>query len=195
MFCKNCGSQIDNDSRFCPVCGGAVISSGATAGTNNAYQQSANNTNNTYQQPVNNAANNYQQPVSNAANTYRQPVNNTGNSYNLRTSNANGSYQQSYRQPVSNVSRPVTNSNVANGPVPKKGVAFKDRSLGGKIGFILLAWIGILAAAFACILILPWYWKLLSGGYGFVPALITRIVLILSFVGPAIVSFVKGKSK
>ena len=49
MFCKNCGSQIDDDSRFCPVCGGMVISSETIADMDNAYQQSANNTNNTYQ--------------------------------------------------------------------------------------------------------------------------------------------------
>ena len=24
MFCKNCGKQIDNDSRFCPECGAEV---------------------------------------------------------------------------------------------------------------------------------------------------------------------------
>ena len=26
MFCRNCGSELDNDSNFCPVCGSSIVS-------------------------------------------------------------------------------------------------------------------------------------------------------------------------
>ena len=66
MFCRNCGAQIPDDSRFCPTCGTPMAAAPSPQGyaqpqvSQPVYQQPA------YQQPV------YQQPMQQPV--YQQPV-------------------------------------------------------------------------------------------------------------------------
>ena len=58
MFCKNCGTQVEDGKAFCPNCGASLASAPAPEATysNESYQQPA------YEQPA------YQQPA------YQQPA-------------------------------------------------------------------------------------------------------------------------
>ena len=75
MFCKNCGTQLDDNQKFCPKCGAPVQQGGRNAGAaaqpggqpQGGYQQEANSEG--YQQGMNNAG--YQQGGYNTG--YQQP--------------------------------------------------------------------------------------------------------------------------
>ena len=49
MFCKNCGAQIDDDSKFCTVCGNTISQTAGVA--NNQSQQPVNSNHNTISYP------------------------------------------------------------------------------------------------------------------------------------------------
>ncbi len=44
MYCNNCGSEMANDAKFCPVCGRPVQQSGPRQETHNVYQGYVQNT-------------------------------------------------------------------------------------------------------------------------------------------------------
>lgn len=81
MFCKNCGAQIDDDSKFCTVCG-------------NTISQTAGVANNQSQQPVNSNHNTISYPNANT-NTYTNTnASARTNAYANTNANANSGAQQ-----------------------------------------------------------------------------------------------------
>ena len=46
MFCKNCGTEILDDSAFCPKCGTSVNAGANPPQTNNTYNQESSSNNN-----------------------------------------------------------------------------------------------------------------------------------------------------
>ena len=98
MNCKNCGSPLTAEDRFCRNCGATVNEQIAQSNqnlsdNNNRFIfENQNNSNmqsnvENYNQSMNNSGNNYTQPMNNNGNNYTQPMNNYNNNYGNNQNN------------------------------------------------------------------------------------------------------------